>query len=468
MKTTFVNKSLPMSSLTGKFLGSELNLIGNIVQIAEAATSFKEKIDTLDKSISKRTDRLMKETNELKDLVEDLFSIEYYSRLPMLSSLEGRVDNIMFFQTEPEILELDACEVKGLNKNLSLLEVAMDPTVKGNSIYYSFKKKSFFTEFYFKVANSQQANCLIINKKINDVVSVKVRDYDGTWQEILQNSFLTENISPTAQCFFDLNSSFSQEDTRYASSNEFKVIVKNNKVGNRYYTNINLKLFKNRTGSITSRPIMYSASSTVSSLSLDSYDAIFFSGHLKAGNKSYSIQIPNINLETNLALSKLELIEKQQTYSILRCPFPVEIDSELALDSISLSSSLSNSSYFALNTYIQGFQVSTDKNNWFTLDQIASSATADNFYYPTEYSTTPKYFYIKVDSLPSDMYMFYTLKKNINCAWPLSSDEEIFFNGTGISLKTPTKDFKITGKVNGIIPLNISVPFFPIAKLGVD
>jgi hypothetical protein len=257
-------------------------------------------------------------------------------------------------------------------------------------------------------------------------------------------------------------------DTRYSWSNEFKVIVKNNKVGNRYYTNIKLKLFKNQTSAIVSRPIMYSASSVVSSLSLDSFDGMLFSGYLKANNKSYSIEIPHINLETNLTFSKLELVEKQQTYSILRCPFPVDIDSQSAIESIALTPSLSNASYFAINTYIQGFEISTNKSNWFALDQIASTANADNFYYSTEYSTTPKYLYIKVASLPSDMYMFYKLKKNINCSWPLSADEEIFFNGTGISLKTPTKDFKITGKVSGTGIKNVPIPFFPIAKLGVD
>jgi hypothetical protein len=64
--------------------------------------------------------------------------------------------------------------------------------------------------------------------------------------------------------------------------------------------------------------------------------------------------------------------------------------------------------------------------------------------------------------------MTYTLKKNINCAWPVSEDGEIMFNGTGVSLKTPTSDFQLKGKVNFIGSMSSYASFLPIARLGVN
>jgi len=454
---------MPSMSLGTAGNGS-FDLISRLFQVQSVVESFEKESQTLQTKHNVLLDRQEKESIEVKALVEDLFLTEYYSKLAIYNSNAlPTMDSISFFSKESPSLEIDGFEVKGLNKNLSFIEMPTNARLENNKVYSSFQKKSYFSEIYFKVPNSQKGSLLVINKKINDVVYIKVRSPIGTWVDIFSSDSLRENISPSDKCFFSID--FEQDSIYFEESNEFKIVIKNNKIGKSYYLNAEFKIYKKDISITSSKEAFYNSTFNVNSLTLDSPNPSFFEGSTKINNKSYSIQIPSFISETSryLALSKLELVERQQTYSIFKCPYPVEIEGSIALNSISLSSALGNS-----NFNIKDFKISTNKNNWFRIEEIESSANESNFYYSTEYSTTPKYLYVKLDTLQSNAYMTYTLKKNINCAWPVSEDGEIMFNGTGVSLKTPTSDFQLKGKVNFIGSMSVYASFLPIARLGVN
>lgn len=465
MRTTFVNKNLPINPMSsGKGGNGSFDLISKLFQMQSVVENFEKESQNLQSKHNTLLSRQEKESIEVKALVEDLFLTEYYSKSAIYNSNAlPTMDSISFFSEESSSLEIDGFEIKGLNKNLSFIETPTNARLENNKVYSSFQKKCYFSEIYFKVPNSQKGSLLVINKKLNDIVSMSVRSPIGTWVDIFSSDFLRENISPSDKCFFSID--FEQDSIYFEESNEFKIVIKNNKIGKFYYLNAEFKILKKDISIISSKEVFYNSTLNVNSLTLDSPNPSFFEGSIKINNKSYSIQIPSFISETSryLALSKLELVERQQTYSIFKCPYPVDIEGSIALNSISLSSALGNS-----NFNIKDFKISTNKNNWFRIEEIESSANESNFYYSTEYSTTPKYFYVKLDTLQSNAYMTYTLKKNINCAWPVSEDGEIMFNGTGVSLKTPTSNFQLKGKVNFIGSMSTYASFLPIARLGVN
>ena len=161
MRTTFVNKNLPINPMSsGKGGNGSFDLISKLFQMQSVVENFEKESQNLQSKHNTLLSRQEKESIEVKALVEDLFLTEYYSKSAIYNSNAlPTMDSISFFSEESSSLEIDGFEIKGLNKNLSFIETPTNARLENNKVYSSFQKKCYFSEIYFKVPNSQKDLC---------------------------------------------------------------------------------------------------------------------------------------------------------------------------------------------------------------------------------------------------------------------------------------------------------------------
>jgi hypothetical protein len=244
------------------------------------------------------------------------------------------------------------------------------------------------------------------------LVSLKVKEVNtNTWQEIfLENSF----IQKQDRTFVDL------------SFIELKVIVKNITVSEDYATYFSAYALDGNKRNIR-LPVYWNEGSYANSISINSFNPeqgpVFFEGVISFDGKSYNTQIPSWMTPA----SRLEVVKytslSLNTYTILKCPYPVALTSDIKV-------------FKSLNDYqsstIVDWEGSLDGVNWVTPNNINTLS------YSVGYTEKPKYFYVRLKGFFETAFMRYSFNKTINCAWPVSDDGKLFFNGSGLALKNPS------------------------------
>lgn len=461
MRTTFVNTMLSYPELNPMPDMGILDAAGKL-QAADMHISNLEKVmtDLLDKG----TKLHYRQEEEIKNLLEKLNSnVREKSIFDLAEAAGVRPGKKYNYLLDNEDLLKFSWE--------SVIAVGLDSTLQTekeifrlkdlSTLRHIFKHECPFTLLKLKLNSGVFCNTISYNFNRKDIISLHTRTIEGDWEEVdlddtstISHNIATDLANSIYKNIIELTNVFNNDITSGVS--EIKMIIRNMEAGGKYSFDLEIDPLNSLSRNY-SKPISVKNETAISSVYYSDFNPShysYFSGRIATDKKSYDIQLPSSS--NAISFSELIPITSNDIYSIYRCPYPVSLEL-IKRATIAVYSDLS------LKTRV-AFTWSIDLSLWnFNIED-------EGILYPTDYSILPKYFYVKIAKTKGSMYMTYTMQKDINSTWPLSSDGELIFDGIGITFKSKQTNLRISGRAAGVTETETTRDLFsmPYGLVGVD
>jgi hypothetical protein len=409
MKTTFLNPLVrgPLPSVTP---GQEF--LDGLGKFQFLDRLFKD-LDTLHTAVSDRfdmaTERQQKESIFLQELFNEAMLNGFIEKFP--TTTIGMIDTIALWLNPTPRLDWETISVFLLDENYQILPGKVNYSIEDNNVLVNAKKAPY-TLIHYKLPLGSKTSGLVVKCNPSELVSVNRKQVNtNVWEEVF---LLSDFIQKQDRTFIDL------------PFTEIKVVLKNVTVSENYATYFSAYALNGSKRNIR-LPIYWNEGSFANSISINSFNPgqgrSFFEGTVSFDGKSYNTQIPS----WMIPVSRLEVVKytslSLSTYTILKCPYPVDLNSYIGI-------------FKSLNDYqsseIVDWEGSLNGIDWVTPNNI------DTLSYSVGYTEKPKYFYVRLKGFFETAFIYYYLEKTINCAWPISDDGKLFFNGSGLGLKNPS------------------------------
>ena len=439
MKTTFLN---PLVRSPLPSIAPSARLLDGLGKFQFLDRLFKD-LDSLYVATSERfnmsMERQQKESFFLQDLLNQTMLNVFLEKFP--TTTLGIVDTIPLWLNSSPRLDWETISVFLADENYQVLPGKVNYSIEDNNVLVNAKKAPY-TLIHYKLPLGSNTRGLVIRCNPSELVSVKLKESNtDTWTEQSLESYF---IQKQDRAFFDI------------SFSELKVIVKNVTISEDYAAYFSAYAIDGTKQNIR-LPVYWNKGYFANSIFMNCFDSgqgpFFFEGTITFNGKSYNTQIPSWMAPA----SRLELVNytslSLSTYTILKCPYPVDLESEIGV-------------FKSLNDYqsssIEDWEGSVDRINWVTPNLVNTLS------YSVGYTERPKYFYIRLKGFFETAFMYYSLNKAINCAWPISNDQNLFFNGNGIALNNSSlSPVSIIGDIlfSESDSYNESMPF---GSIGID
>ncbi|NDB81545.1 MAG: hypothetical protein EB127_02165 [Alphaproteobacteria bacterium] len=438
MNINFENQVVFLSQVPIDFNSIYLDAKGKMQALEKRFDNLQNKYNSLNAA----SDRLMmRQTEDAKNFLD-------YTNRELMESLiinfptlqGGMIDTVGLFLNGSHLKDNMKITLSGATKDFEISPVKIDFS-KIEDIYLADLGKDFpYTFVSLKIDQPKLASSFSIYKNYKDINLVKWKDDYQTWQSYsLEQGFVQyQNIT-----FLDIQ------------TDELTFFVRNTKINDKYYCDLKIIPFYKKydftgTNFFWDRGI---SANSIFATSMVSEIPFYIECKIVIGSREYQVQLP----ATNNALSRLEVeaytSNGNNTETIFRCPYPVDFNSPIHL----IKDIVNPLEKVELN----GWAVSLDKINWKVQENIS------DLVYDLNHTTKSKFTYFKVSGYYESAYALYKLNKNVNSNWFLTSNEILFFNGSGISINNKSKTpVKISGEVYcfGVS----SNDLFPIGILGID
>jgi hypothetical protein len=354
-------------------------------------------------------ERQQKESIFLQELCNEAMLNGFIEKL-FITTI-GMVDTIPLWLNPSPRLEWETVSVFLLNDSYQILPGKVNYSIEDNNVLVNAKKAPY-TLIHYKLPLGSNTSGLVIRCNPSELVSVNRKEVGtNVWEDI---TLTTDFIEKQDRTFIDL------------PFTEIKVVLKNVTVSEDYATYFSAYAIDGSKRNIR-LPVYWNEGSFANSISINCFDPeqgrSFFEGTVSFDGKSYNTQIPS----WMIPISRLEVVKytslSLSTYTILKCPYPVDLSSDIGV-------------FKSLNDYqsseIVDWEGSLNGITWVTSNNV------DTLSYSVEYAEKPKYFYVRLKGFFETAFIYYSFNKTINCAWPVSDDGKLFFNGSGIALKNPS------------------------------
>lgn len=405
MKTTFLNQLVRGAIPSIYPRGEILDGLGKFQSLDRVFVDMNNLYNTISDRVARNMERQQKESDFLQELLNQEMLNGLLNNWP--TTANGLVDTISLWLGVSPKLEWEQVNVYLIDENLQVLPEKVDYSIVQEKILVNAKSAPY-TLIHYKLPTSANTSGFIINCNPSTLISVSVKDpITNAWEESPTTSDLLQKQDKS---FYDV------------SFSELKVVVKNVTISNNYAVYFSAEAMDGSKRNI-SLPINWSKGLAANNISLNLFarqGPVFLEGSLTLDGKSYNVQMPSWMSPT----SRLDVIKYTSltlnTYTICRCPYPVDLTSEISV-------------FKSLNDYqsstIVDWEGSVDGINWVTPNNVNTLS------YLGGYSDKPKYFYVRLKGFFESAFIYYKFNKTIDCSWPLSNDERLFFNGSGIGIK---------------------------------
>lgn len=448
MKFTFVNQTIFTIPTDLKVIGGQFDGLGKMQFINRGITEAKANVFAIEEKFKSAFYRQEQEEKFLTSKAAKTYFEDKIKDFPF--SNQGKLDTVLIYSKSPGYIEKwSSINVYGLNEDYSITEEKKDfINSNGRVIVQYDNDKTPYTLVHYKFTNNIILKNIYIYKSLDQIISIRLKNNTGEWVD-----------STNMLAFFGI---FNPEFCTFSGNNftEAKVIYKNVKITNRYSLEAKVKVSKYSIYNSTNFTWKgYSANSFIlgnslySQLEDNTYNGMYADLFIEIDNQIYQVQLPSVGAPM------LKLIpEKRYSFisdfkTIFKCPYPVKTEDT----QITLFTNLTDPESTI------PWRASFDKVTWYTKEELATLSP-----YAGEYSNTPKYIYFEINGYVEECFILCQINQVTNSKWPLTEDEVIYFNGSGIGIKNPKGlPVTVTGTVyiNGVVSLSENTP---IAILGVD
>jgi hypothetical protein len=431
MKTTFINKTIEKKTFNrDNFTYTYFDMLGSLQTADRYLTELKNQYMSLMDKIGNSSYRQREDSRMLSMSLGSATLEKYFLEFPQMP--RGKIDNIPVLPEKISYISTFDVLTQTLSSNKELYKSNFSSEIykQGNKTvaHISSDENGVYTLLHIKLPAGQRGVSFVVDKNYSEIVEVKFKNQAG-WQTTFDQNFASNLLSPVVSDSIPFDFVFE----------EVKIILKNILIGKEYSNLISFAAIAedyvdtaidiNWVKGITANRIFKSPL-------LDDGDFIV-EGFLSVGQNIYNVQIPTVSDQPTLNRLELEEYIKigGETYSIFRCPFPVDLNEDLEIlkeirktDDIALGI-LSEDTF-----YVPNFKVSFTKaiDSWISYPGALS--------YSLEFTKTPKYLYVQVPGFYEVLYASYNINFMVNCEWPMSSDRQLMLTSSGIEILNKNND----------------------------
>ena len=448
MEIAFRNQTLQnqIGSLT--IGSSDFDMLSRVSAIQNGVKLLKEMNMSLDSILDGSTYRQKTSQAHLEDILNRFTIEKSLLNLPLFS--KGKIDNLAIYTEDSKTLEWEEIFISSSEDGIVYNRSDMSFTRIGNKIF-SQQLGFEYSIVRLKLPVGVYSVGATIHKNISDIKSIKVKNAQNVWQSIDTTVGLASLVIERQNHIF-LNEVYS----------ELELVVKNTLIGADYYLDLDVKGYarKKQKDFIN---IKWEKGLPVNGLFLNLFmaGASYAEGSLYIGDLIYDFQLPAGGFGA-ITLSRLVKESSSSLFTTIgRCPYPVSTNNLPVL-----SSNIEDLENSELLETIPSWDFSLDKETWYPNSEF------DSFEYPglSLYSDTPRYMYFRVSGYYENIYISYRTKSNINCAWPLSEDGIIYYDGNALLIHN-SENKPVSFELNVLLSSDSENNFqkdFPIGFIGID
>lgn len=427
---------------------SDFDMLSRVSAIQNGIKILKEMNTSLNSILDGSTYRQKTSQIELENLLNKFTIEKNILNFPLFS--KGKVDNLAIYTGDSRILDLEEIYVSSSEDGIKIDRLNIPFTRIKNKIFC--QQMGFaYSVINLKLPVGIYSVGATINKNISDVVSIKVKNSQNIWETI--------DFADLSGLVIERQNYIFLNDVEYS---EIQLVVKNTLIGRDYYLDLDIRCYakKKQKDFIN---LKWEKGLPVNGLFLNFFfeGASYTEGSIYIGDLAYNFQFPSGGFGA-ISLSRLLKDSSSSLFTTIgRCPYPVDL-STLPV----LSSNIENLYNSELIEIIPSWEFSLDKYTWYPKSEF------DFFEYPgiNTYSDTPRYIYFRVSGYYENIYISYKIKPNINCAWPLSEDGIIYYDGNGILINN-NDNKPVSFELNILLSSESGNNFqkdFPIGFIGID
>jgi hypothetical protein len=438
MRTTFVNTISSSSILKENIrqFSRFFNPLGKIQQIENVVLSLEENTIKLED----KSQMLERQKSEIDEIRNSINEISTYQTIRASVGSAFNVNDIVVLQRKnPALLKLKSVNFYGLSSKFERIEFPEEINLTESKLNYIYENKECsHTEIVIQLLEGEYCQSSSIEYPQEKILKLKSKSDNTNYVDGLsgENGFF---FLVLIQSFIGRRTGTYINWPLFESQkpNMFSIILENYKIGEKPYINTEINFYKDIETN-DSDIVKWDSETPISSiqfipLNANSEANILFSGLMEIEQAVYPIELPAILGGTDLLCGELKVTKKENGATEGYCKYPVDLTQ---LENIIIFNDLKAKQPIP-------YLISLDAINWFSIEGLP-----ENFGYTPEYRETPKLCYFRVNGLYESLYINYNLNNNINCAWPLSSDGRLFFDGNGLSIINP-KIIRLEGRMKG-------------------
>lgn len=431
MKTTFINKTIERKTFTrDNFTYTYFDMLGSLQTTDTHLTELKTQYMSLMEKIGNSSYRQKEDSHMLLMDLSSLTLEKYFLEFPQIP--RAKIDNIPIFPEKINYISTFDVSAQTLSSNKEVYKNNFSSEIYNQEhksvVHISSDENGAYTLLHVKLPVGQRGISFVIDKNYSEIVEVKFKNHEA-WQLGFDQSSAFGLLSPIVNNTTPFDFVFE----------EIKIIVKNTLIGREYSNLISFSVIAEDyvDTAIDINWIKGMPANRIFKSPIYADNDFIAEGLLSVGKNIYNVQIPTINNEP--VLNRLELEEYTkiggETYSIFRCPFPVDLSEGLLIlkerrktDEIVLGI-LSEDTFNVSN-----FKVSFTKaiDSWVSYPGTLS--------YSSEFTKTPKYLYVRVQGFYEVLYASYYINFMVNCEWPMSPDRQLMLTSSGIEILNKNND----------------------------
>lgn len=437
MRTTFVNTISSSSILKENIrqFSRFFNPLGKIQQIENVVLSLEENTIKLED----KSQMLERQKSEIDEIRNSINEISTYQTIRASVGNAFNVNDIVVLQRKnPDLLKLKSVNFYGLSSKFERIEFPEEVNLINGKLNYIYENKECsHTEIVIQLLEGEYCQSSSIEYPQEKILKLKSKSDNTNYVDGLagENGFfflaLIESLLGRRTGTYIYWTLFESQ-----KPNMFSIILENYKIGEKPYINTEINFYKDIETN-DSDIVKWNSETPVSSIQFlplaNSDGNILFSGLMEIEQAVYPIELPAILGGEDFLCGELKITKKENGATEGYCKYPVDLSQ---LENIIIFNDLKAKQPIP-------YLISLDGINWFSIEGLP-----ENFGYTPEYRETPKLCYFRVNGLYESLYINYNLNNNINCAWPLSSDGRLFFDGSGLSIINP-KIIRLEGRMKG-------------------
>jgi hypothetical protein len=448
MEIAFRNETLQnqIGSLT--ISSSDFDMLSRVSAVQNGVKLLKEMNMSLDSILDGSNYRQRNSQIHLEDILNKFTIEKSLLNFPLFS--KGKIDNLAIYTEDSRALEWEHIHISS-SENGTKINRPDIPFSRIENKVFAQQLGFEYSVVRFKLPVGVYSVGATINKNISDIKSIRIKDGQNVWQS-LDISGGYGGLIVEKQNYVFLNEVYS----------ELELVMKNTLIGADYYLDLSVRGYarKKQKDFIS---IKWEKGLPVNGLFLNLFQAgaSYTEGSLYIGDLIYDLQLP----AGGIGATTLSRLVKESSSSLFttigRCPYPVGTN-----DLPVLSSNIEDLGNSELLEAIPSWDFSLDKETWYPNSEFES------FEYPgiSLYSDTPRYMYFRVSGYYENIYISYKTKSNINCAWPLSEDGIIYYDGNALLINN-SDNKPVSFELNVLLSSESENNFqrdFPIGFVGID
>ena len=389
--------------------------------------------------------------NMMRDVTSDLFIEKAFATLGITKSK----DTFNVWQSSWPILEWDTIVIDKVSKEFEIIQGDFKAQIVDNAIVsIDTDTLGTYTRVHYRLSSGKVAPVIVeISKdKVaskNNIYQIYIKTPASDF--ILYQDFLSNEIG------------ISNEIDRLiipTMVSELIIFYKNTLIDKRNHLYVKAYPVEALRDEIISGETTWKTDTEISSISvmsLGEYNICDLT--IIAENRTYKMQCGS-SFQNNF--SRLDLLgysaDLNATY--FKFPFPVDLTDTITI-------------YKNLNTGVPildwEYSFTSALGPW---DPASLLSDLEQVYPVTEFTTTKKELYIKVNTFCDSGYARYTGSQGINCSWPLSEDKKFLWTGGKIECKV-TGPMQITARItSGYNQFNWNSELlnfiFPLGQIGIS